>query len=131
MSKGAERFYEPEVREEGCEIVFSRYNWLTAFMSSPAETDQEDSSLMTSFHSTGRCYAGFWGGVTSILTQLLTLGATIMTSLARLSHGFHNGKNGIGVTNCFPTGFKICLLYRRKHMPGTLNLTKNLELWNS
>ena len=73
----------------------------------------------------------FGVGGTSILTQLLTLGATIMTSLARLSHGFHNGTNGIGVTNCFPTGFKTCLLYRRKHMPSTLNLTENPELWSS
>ena len=70
-------------------------------------------------------------GVTSTLTQLLTLGATIMISLARLSHGFNNGTNGIGVTNCFPIGFKTCLLYKRKHMPGTLNLTKNPELWCS
>lgn len=72
-----------------------------------ADADLEASSLVAGFHSTRRCYSQFEDRkVLNSLTQLWTLWATTVNSLAEYAYWHNTCMNTMGVTNHFIIGFK-------------------------
>ena len=96
-------------------LITAVETWLrqTASLKTPpwknsAGTDPEVSPLLDNFHNVGKSYAcQRRRETTTTLIQLWTLGATIMTGLARYAYWCNSGMDIIWVTNHFPIGPKV------------------------
>lgn len=96
-------------------LLKTLYTWVMSWRNKVV-TDWEASSLLASFHGSGKLPG------TQIINILTQLWAIKVTGMAKYFHEWNGGMNVIWINNCFLIGFKT---HRRKYSPGTVNPAKN------